>query len=351
MRTPTDGRPRYSPTIEHAAITQARSTDGSHRVIVPNTTSTARPPTSRVRSERRRRTGADEREHERHVGARHREQVREAGGAELLLDLGGSARVSPRRKPARRARSVAGRWLPPRSTRSRSRFATRSTGEPGGSNAVRSSACSSPTACRHRRRVSNPDSGSSQPVTVTRSPASSSRIRAAASPRALSSTVRPTGAPPSKPATRTRTRAQYGPPSGSSASAPRTATVARAAIGAVSAECAAPSSARCVHATPASNAARIASANRTRPQCTSSAAAPHSSAPVSAPTAGAGPPRSPSRIPTTVAPRSASGPPATTRGVRPSPAARGRRTACRRCRGRTAARSRRGTRRGGRARR
>jgi hypothetical protein len=56
-RTPVVGRPRYNAVIEHAAIAHARSTDGSQRVMVPNTTRTARPATSWERSGRRRKSG------------------------------------------------------------------------------------------------------------------------------------------------------------------------------------------------------------------------------------------------------------------------------------------------------
>ncbi len=52
------GRPRVVATSARPAMATARSTDGSHLVITPKTTSTHPPTTSRWRSESRRMSGA-----------------------------------------------------------------------------------------------------------------------------------------------------------------------------------------------------------------------------------------------------------------------------------------------------
>ena len=90
-RTPAAGRPRCPATNASTAIAMARSTDGSHRVMVPNAISNASAATTRPRRPSRRSSGTKQREHERDVLARDCGQVGEAGGPELLREHLGHA--------------------------------------------------------------------------------------------------------------------------------------------------------------------------------------------------------------------------------------------------------------------
>ena len=64
----------------------ARSTDGSHRVMVPNSTSTPRPPASRPNSPSRRSSGAHSARTNATFSPDTATKMREARGAELLGD-------------------------------------------------------------------------------------------------------------------------------------------------------------------------------------------------------------------------------------------------------------------------
>ena len=103
------GRPRNVAAIAMPAIAEARNTDGSQRVIVPNSTRTASPSDEPAAEPEPARAAAGDREDERHVRATDGEQVAEPRVAEVVDQIVGQCAVSPRRKPASRARSVAGR--------------------------------------------------------------------------------------------------------------------------------------------------------------------------------------------------------------------------------------------------
>ena len=121
------------------------------------------------------------------------------------------------------ARSAGASDSVPRRTAARAAFATTKADRAGGAEADELGGSSVPTACRQRSRRSKPSSGRSQPRSVTRSPASSTARREAASPVARTSNVRPPAPrrPPYRagPARRaTRTACEKRVPSGSSTS-------------------------------------------------------------------------------------------------------------------------------------
>ena len=114
----TPGRPASVASSAIAAIADARSTDGSKRVIAAKTTTIAErergPAAERQPAQQR----AGEREHERDVLARDREQVRQAGVAVVVDDsVGDATRVAEQEAgDAARASSASSGRVPRRTT-------------------------------------------------------------------------------------------------------------------------------------------------------------------------------------------------------------------------------------------
>src|SRR5581483_5769688 len=224
-RSPATGRPRNTASNEHAAIAHARRTDGSQRVIVPNSTSTDNAEANRACRGNRRNNGPASASTNATFSPDTTRRCESPEARNCAMTGSGASRVSPTRKPATTARSTGGIGKVPRRTALRAPFATRVSSESGGANATTASVSKAPTACRQRNRASKPSSGRNQPRSVTRSPASSTASLDAASPEACTTTVRPPASVPVpragvNRATRTRTRAANRVASGSSASEP-----------------------------------------------------------------------------------------------------------------------------------
>jgi len=188
---PVDGRPSTEALAAVSAMATARRTDGSQRVIAPNTTTTAAPRAKRARRPRRRRTGAASASTNATFEPETASRCDSPEARNSSTVRSGIPRVSPSRKPARRPRCAAGRDAPPARTRRRSAFAARSRGDDGPENASRRRTRNRPTTCLHRDRASYPSAGSNQPSTSTRSPAARTESRDAASPVARSFRWRP----------------------------------------------------------------------------------------------------------------------------------------------------------------
>ncbi len=124
-RTPWTGRPRWPATSAIDAITIARSTDGSQRVMVPKSTSTDSAPTRRPRNASRRSTGAISASTNATFSPDTAVRCESPAARKSSVSSRGTPRVSPSRNPASSARSVGVRELVPRSTAARAVLAAR----------------------------------------------------------------------------------------------------------------------------------------------------------------------------------------------------------------------------------
>lgn len=312
---PALGRPSSDAVMAVRAIATARSTDGSQRVIAPNTTTTTTPRANRARWPRRRRAGAARASTNATLDPETASRCDRPEARNSSTVRSDTPLVSPRRNPASRLRCAAGREDPPASTRPRRALATRSSGEVGPEKARSRRTRNRPATCFQRNLASYPSAGSNQPSISTRSPAERTARRDAASPVALSFTRRPP-APDHPPPGRVNADAraiaetEKRSPAGSSASVARSRPSRRDATGPAIGDRARPCRARCVAAAPSSPQAR---STATTPWCRGrsgrggwarahATAAPARARPaIPGAAAGPGPALSPNRIPARVA--------------------------------------------------
>ena len=183
-RTLDAGRPTNDDPNATTASADARSTDGSKRVIVANSSTIAERGRRCARpSGSRRSSGPNSASVNATFSPDTASRCDSPTPGTRRPTSSGTARVSPSRKPASSARGVGGSGAVPRSTTPRRRFATRNTPRAGSSPST-STRSKRPTACRHWRaaRSSIGCSGPRRPRSTTRSPASSTRTRSASSP-------------------------------------------------------------------------------------------------------------------------------------------------------------------------
>ena len=187
IRTGRDGRPATTAVAANAAITDARSTDGSKRVSSANQPIRASVAAQRVGARARRRTGDATASRSATFSPDTALKWARPEARNASTVAGGWPRSSPMTKPRYRLRSTGSMVREPRSSSRRTRLAEWASVVPSPTS---SSRVGSRTATMWRLRnqpATDPLGGTTRPSTASCSPASRGRRRRAVPPKARSS--------------------------------------------------------------------------------------------------------------------------------------------------------------------